>query len=140
MEALYHRLQSCSLVVQIVAWYNWVTIIRWRTCTTNLMGMNPTWTQAWLVTYSKKQDYLRINIWKVWEREGIIVDIASNDGTLLSGYKNENLVKVGIDPLMEIMNSYYPKNSIKIKKFFSASEYWKNCATGAIMGNVSWCV
>ena len=42
-------------------------------------------------------------------KEGIIVDIASNDGTLLSGYKNENLVKVGIDPLMEIMSSYYPK-------------------------------
>ena len=64
-------------------------------------------------------------------KEGIIVDIASNDGTLLSGYKNENLVKVGIDPLMEIMSSYYPQNSIKIKKFFSASEYWKNCTTGA---------
>ena len=64
-------------------------------------------------------------------KEGIIVDIASNDGTLLSGYKNKNLVKVGIDPLMEIMSSYYPQNSIKIKKFFSASEYWKNCTTGA---------
>jgi hypothetical protein len=64
-------------------------------------------------------------------KEGIIVDIASNDGTLLSGYKNKNLVKVGIDPLIDFMNSYYPKNSIQINKFFSASEYWKHCSTGA---------
>jgi hypothetical protein len=55
----------------------------------------------------------------------VVVDIASNDGTLLSGYAKESLIKVGIDPLIDVVSNYYPDNTIKIKNFFSASEYWK---------------
>lgn len=55
----------------------------------------------------------------------VVVDIASNDGTLLSGYMREGLVKVGIDPLIDVVSNYYPNDTIKIKNFFSASEYWK---------------
>ena len=53
----------------------------------------------------------------------IIVDIASNDGTLLSGYMNLNLQYVGIDPLANTLNDFYPKNAIKISEFFSEKIY-----------------
>lgn len=54
-----------------------------------------------------------------------VIDIASNDGTLLSGYQNNTSVKIGIDPLIESLNNCYPSNSIKINKFFSAEEVKK---------------
>lgn len=49
----------------------------------------------------------------------VVVDIASNDGTLLSGYMRENLVKVGIDPLIDVVSNYYPNDTIKIKNFLA---------------------
>ena len=53
----------------------------------------------------------------------IIVDIASNDGTLLSGYENPNSKLVGIDPLISVVSDYYPVGATKIPHFFSASAY-----------------
>jgi hypothetical protein len=53
----------------------------------------------------------------------IIVDIASNDGTLLSGYENPDSTLVGIDPLISIVSDHYPVNTKKIPYFFSASAY-----------------
>jgi hypothetical protein len=50
------------------------------------------------------------------------LDIASNDGTLLSGYKDQEIVKIGIDPLISFVNDRYPAQAIKINKFFSAKE------------------
>lgn len=55
--------------------------------------------------------------------DSIVVDIASNDGTLLSGYKNPNSQFVGIDPLINSLNDFYPTNTIKIAGFFSDSLY-----------------
>ena len=55
--------------------------------------------------------------------EPIIVDIASNDGTMLAGYKNPNAKLVGIDPLISIVSDCYPKGVIKISEFFSAKAY-----------------
>ena len=52
-----------------------------------------------------------------------VVDIASNDGTLLSGYKSKDLDLVGIDPLIEVVGDYYPKSVTKIKKFFTSDSY-----------------
>jgi len=48
-----------------------------------------------------------------------VLDIASNDGTLLNSY-NRNLVKVGIDPLIKKFNKSYKKINYKISKFFDA--------------------
>ena len=53
----------------------------------------------------------------------IIVDIASNDGTLLSGYENPNSKLVGIDPLISVVSDHYPVGATKIPHFFSASAY-----------------
>jgi len=60
------------------------------------------------------------------KKHSVVVDIASNDGTLLSGYEGEKIVKIGIDPLINKLEDYYPTNSIKISEYFSANIYWKN--------------
>ena len=49
----------------------------------------------------------------------LVLDIASNDGTLLSGY-SEEITKVGIDPTLEFLTDYYPINCTKNSNFFSA--------------------
>ena len=57
-----------------------------------------------------------------------ILDIASNDGTLLSGYKNSSKV-FGVDPIIGFLNDRYPVSAIKISSFFSKKaieEYSKN--------------
>jgi len=54
----------------------------------------------------------------------IVLDIASNDGTLLSGYQGSQLTKVGIDPLINLVTDCYPSNSIKIPHFFSSAAYF----------------
>ena len=54
----------------------------------------------------------------------IVVDIASNDGTLLSGYTNPNCRTVGIDPLIDVVGNFYPKNATKLKQFFSSVGYF----------------
>ena len=56
----------------------------------------------------------------------VVVDIASNDGTLLSGYQNPNIQKIGIDPLIPVLSDHYPKNCKKVSTFFSSQEYWKS--------------
>jgi len=53
----------------------------------------------------------------------VVVDIASNDGTLLSGFANLGLQLIGIDPLIPFLTDNYPSNSIKIDKFFSKEAY-----------------
>jgi 2-polyprenyl-3-methyl-5-hydroxy-6-metoxy-1,4-benzoquinol methylase len=47
-----------------------------------------------------------------------VLDIASNDGTLLNFY-NKNIVKVGIDPLIARYKKFYKNIEYKIPDFFS---------------------
>ena len=47
-----------------------------------------------------------------------VLDIASNDGTLLSFYKR-NIVKVGIDPIINNYKNFYNKKDYKINDFFN---------------------
>jgi len=47
-----------------------------------------------------------------------VLDIASNDGTLLSFYKN-NITKVGIDPIINNYKKFYNKKDYKINDFFN---------------------
>ena len=49
-----------------------------------------------------------------------VLDIASNDGTLLNGYKGKKVKKIGIDPIINFVNDKYPIGAIKIKEFFSS--------------------
>jgi len=50
----------------------------------------------------------------------LVVDIASNDSTLLKAYKNKDLQLVGIDPTSEKFKEYYPSHVKYIPDFFSA--------------------
>jgi hypothetical protein len=53
----------------------------------------------------------------------IVVDIASNDGTLLNGYISDAVIKIGIDPLIGVVANCYPEDAIQVSEFFSASAY-----------------
>ena len=53
-----------------------------------------------------------------------VLDIASNDATLLNFY-NKNIIKVGIDPLVNKYFKYYKKINYKISDFFSADKIIK---------------
>ena len=48
-----------------------------------------------------------------------VLDIASNDGTLLRAYNNKKITKVGIDPVISKFFKFYPKTTIQISGFFS---------------------
>lgn len=54
----------------------------------------------------------------------IVVDIASNDGTFLSGYARIDSVKIGVDPLIDVFSNCYPEEAIKIQSFFSKEQFW----------------
>jgi len=56
----------------------------------------------------------------------VVLDIASNDGTLLSGYKTPGITLVGIDPLVASVSDYYPSSVIKLESFFSKEVYFSN--------------
>ena len=53
-----------------------------------------------------------------------VLDIASNDGTLLNFYEKK-IVTVGVDPLVNKYKSYYNKISYKISNFFQISNIKK---------------
>ena len=55
----------------------------------------------------------------------VVVDIASNDGTFLSGYLSNKIVKVGIDPLIGVVANCYPQDALQVAEFFSATVYKK---------------
>jgi hypothetical protein len=61
----------------------------------------------------------------------IILDIASNDGTLLSGYSANTKELIGVDPLIRIFNDMYPKRAIKINEFFSKEAYFSRISQKA---------
>ncbi len=55
-----------------------------------------------------------------------VLDIASNDGTLLNFYLNKSVIKVGIDPLISKYKKFYKKINYKFSNFFSAKIIPKN--------------
>ncbi len=50
----------------------------------------------------------------------LIIDIGSNDGTLLKGYPEKDFVLLGIDPIGEKFREYYPEHINLIPDYFSA--------------------
>tara|TARA_Y100000590_G_scaffold468532_1_gene651606 strand:- start:191 stop:1165 length:975 start_codon:yes stop_codon:yes gene_type:complete len=62
---------------------------------------------------------------KILLKDGdIVLDIASNDGTLLKNYKSK-IKKIGIDPILSKYKNSYPINSIKISNYFNKKEIIK---------------
>lgn len=52
-----------------------------------------------------------------------VLDIGSNDGTLLNAYSDPSLRRVGIDPTYEQFKSYYDGDILGASDFFSAGLY-----------------
>lgn len=52
-----------------------------------------------------------------------VLDIGSNDGTLLASYQTQGLRLIGIDPTAEKFRQYYPKDATVIPTFFSAEAF-----------------
>lgn len=53
----------------------------------------------------------------------VVVDIGSNDGTLLKMYDNKKLCRVGFDPSGKKFKKYYPDDITLICDFFSGERY-----------------
>jgi hypothetical protein len=56
----------------------------------------------------------------------IVLDIGSNDGTLLNSYNNKNIHRIGMDPTAGKFRQYYDKNIIIIEDFFSKEKFFES--------------
>ncbi|MFN8008914.1 MAG: class I SAM-dependent methyltransferase [Terriglobia bacterium] len=57
----------------------------------------------------------------------LVLDIGSNDGTLLASYPAKGPTLVGIDPTIEKFGHYYRSDILQIGDFFSADRFKKTC-------------
>ncbi len=48
----------------------------------------------------------------------LVIDVGSNDATLLKAYSNSNIIRVGVDPVGEKLKKYYTKGLEFIPDFF----------------------
>jgi len=55
----------------------------------------------------------------------VVIDIGSNDATLLKAYKQPGLLRVGIDPTGKKFHEFYTDDMLLIPDFFSSSVYRK---------------
>lgn len=65
-----------------------------------------------------------------------VLDIASNDATLLKSYKLPGVTYVGIDPTISRFKSYYPRNFKISSDFFSKDKYF-NLSKGQKAGAIT---
>jgi len=70
-------------------------------------------------------DHLRARVAKILERVrlhagDLVIDIGSNDGTLLGMYPSKGPVLAGVDPTAKKFGKYYPPHVRRISGFFSA--------------------
>ena len=83
-------------------------------------GINKTMTQH-LTSISKKMSKLT-NL----KKNDQVLDIASNDATLLNSYKKKNIIKVGVDPILKKYKKFYKNIDYKIPSLFSQEIIFKN--------------
>jgi hypothetical protein len=57
------------------------------------------------------------------EKDDIVLDIGSNDGTLLKSYFRNDIRRIGMDPGGEQYKNYYPSNIYLVSDFFSADNF-----------------
>jgi hypothetical protein len=55
--------------------------------------------------------------------DDVVLDIGSNDGTLLASYATQPLRRIGIDPTAARFEAFYPPGAIVIPEFFSHDAY-----------------
>lgn len=65
-----------------------------------------------------------IQKYKKLKKDDIVLDIASNDGTLLNLYKNKNIKTFGIDPIIGKFKKNYKNITYKSIGFFDQKKYF----------------
>jgi len=55
--------------------------------------------------------------------DDVVLDIGSNDGTLLASYSTSPLRRIGIDPTAKRFAQYYPPGAEVVADFFSAAKF-----------------
>jgi hypothetical protein len=65
------------------------------------------------------------------EPEDVVLDIGSNDGTLLASYTTDPLRRIGIDPTAARFESFYPPATTIVPDFFSREKFAQASATPA---------
>ena len=60
----------------------------------------------------------------------VVLDIGSNDGTLLSSYDVADIVRIGIDPTIARFQKYYPPGILTLDAFFTEKNFRHLCASG----------
>ena len=63
------------------------------------------------------------------ETDDIVLDIGSNDSTLLRSFSRPDIRPVGIDPTGEKFREFYPKNITLIPQFFSKAVFQEHFGT-----------
>lgn len=58
----------------------------------------------------------------------LVLDIGSNDGTMLSLYQTTGIVRVGMDPTIIKYQDLYPSDVITVPDFFSAASFEAVCS------------
>jgi len=82
-------------------------------------GINQTMTNHLSKITSKLSKFVKLS------NNDQVLDIASNDGTLLNSYLNKKITKIGIDPTISKFPKYYKNIDYKINNFFSLSAFKK---------------
>ena len=82
-------------------------------------GINQTMTNHLSKITSKLSKFVKLN------NDDQVLDIASNDGTLLNSYLNKKITKIGIDPTINKFLKYYKNIDYKISDFFSLNAFKK---------------
>lgn len=58
------------------------------------------------------------------QESDVVLDVGSNDGTLLKCYEVQGLQKIGIDPTGEQFSEYYAEDIKLVSDYFNASNYF----------------
>jgi hypothetical protein len=66
---------------------------------------------------------LRLEALVQLDRGDTVLDIGSNDGTLLASYSTSGLRRIGIDPTAARFSKYYPPDAEVIVDFFAAEKF-----------------
>ena len=81
-------------------------------------GLNKTMTDHLCGLVEKAQKKVTL------EKDDIVLDIGSNDGTLLKSYSQAEIQRIGIDPGGEQYRKYYPDDIRLVSDFFTASNFF----------------
>lgn len=65
----------------------------------------------------------RIESMGVIDSGGTVLDIGSNDGTLLAQYSDRSLRRIGIDPTVTKFTQYYAQDIVQVPDFFSQAAF-----------------